>query len=273
MAETRKPDGWKPTSPNSAVPEAVEVQTGPIVVPRRETGPIRVPQRVTVRGAQPAPAPPMAPTEPAPTDGGTQAPPAPGTAPPIIVPPDELAVLQEMLLELRAARVRDIETQTDMRALRQVLAGPFRFLTFSPQAVNISTPAVIAANDRLSLVPRQTFPGAAIYVAVMLSGRTARIIPTFDGTENPIDVDQLVTFQISEAVAPAGVQVQADPANGRFTTVMNPGAPEGLAFFSSWSLEVQNTGSAAINLLDFLVIMRQYVPLDLFPQLTQLEEA
>ena len=38
MASTRKADGWKPTSPNSAVPQAVEVQTGPIVVPQRETG-------------------------------------------------------------------------------------------------------------------------------------------------------------------------------------------------------------------------------------------
>lgn len=233
------------------------------------TGPIRVTQRVTPGQRAPEPAP-MAPTEPPPIVEPMQPPPEPGVEEPEPVPVETIALLQEILL-LEREEVRLLsETQEDMRALRQVLAGPFRFLTFTPQSVNLSTPATILANDRLSLLPIQNFPGAVLYIAVMFSDRTARIVPRLDGTENIIDVDQLVTFGIDQAVAPAGVQVQADPANSRFTTVMNPGAPEGMAFFSSFSLEVQNSGSASIDVLDFLVVMRQYVPLELFPRLTKL---
>ncbi len=256
MPAALPPQGARLASANGATALA----TAPV------TGPIRVVQRVTPG----TPAPPTEPTQPPIIVEPVEPMPGPGVEEVEPVPTDNTALLQEILL-IEREEVRLLsQTHEDMRALRQVLAGPFRFLTFTPQAANITTPVTIAANDRLSLLSQQNFPGAVLYIAVMFSARTARIVPRLDGTENPIDVEQLVVFGIDQAVAPAGVQVQADPANSRFTTILNPGAPEGMAFFSSFALEVQNTGTASIDVLDFLVVMRQYVPLELFPRLTQL---
>lgn len=259
MAKATLPPGATPATANGASPMATDFVSGPIRVVQRVSPGQRAPEQ-----------PPTAPEEPAPIVAPIVVPPAPGEQELEPVPTDTTALLQEILLVEREEVRLLSETQEDMRALRQVLAGPFRFLTFTPQSVNLTTPATILANDRLSLLPIQNFPGSVLYIAVMFSDRTARIVPRLDGTENIIDVDQLVRFGIDQAVAPAGVQVQADPANSRFTTVMNPGAPEGMAFFSSFSLEVQNSGAASIDVLDFLVVMRQYVPLELFPRLTKL---
>lgn len=270
MATSKAPPGGQRSQAPAPAPEAAQFVTGPQTAPTRETGPLRVTQRVTDREVSPAPpmeplpAPEEEPTEPTPS-------PAPEMDPTEPLPSGEIELLQKMLLELRNLTGDMRSVQSDMRAMRQVLAGPFRFLTFSPSSVNISTPLAVLANGRQSLVVQQTFPGSIVFIAVMTSERTARIVPTFDGTQSGIDVDQLVTFEINKAISPAGFNVQADPANGRFTTVLNPGTPEGLSFFQSFALDVENTGAATINVLDFLVVMRRYVPLALFPELTQLE--
>lgn len=250
MPNPQPPPGSKPVVSNGVGPEAVEFVTGPIVVP----------QRVTIPRAPGVPQPP-APGEPT-TPGGEP------TAP---LPVDVSPLLQLVVAELRTLNRMTEGMQTDMRALRQVLAGPFRFLTFAPQSVNITVPLSIAAAGRETLLVPQNFPGAVLFITVMTDDRNFRIRPVFDGTANPIDVDQLVTFNISQPLAPTGVNVQADPANSRFTTVLNPGGPEGLTFFRSFALEVENLDSAAHNVLDFLIVMRQYVPLELFPELVQLE--
>lgn len=187
------------------------------------------------------------------------------------LPDNDTELLQAILTELRGQGDRLSDFQQDMRAMRQVLAGPFRFLTFAPAAVGLTTPFAIAASGRQSLVVQQSFPGSILSLMVMTSARTARIVPTFDGTQSAINVDQLVTFNVNQAISPGGMSIQADVANNRFTTVLNTGTPEGLAFFSSFSLELENTGTASIDLLDFLVVMRRYVPLALFPTLTALE--
>ena len=270
MVSSKAPPGGQKSTAYGDDPEAVTRLTGPTRAPARETGPVRVPQRVTDRGVspapplQPAPAPEIEPIEPTPS-------PAPTMDPTEPLPTGDIELLQKMLLELRNQSTDLREMQADMRAMRQVLAGPFRFLTFSPSSVNITTPLAVAASGRQPLVVQQTFPGSIVFIAVMTSERTARVVPTFDGTQSGIDVDQLVTFEINQAISPAGFNVQADPANGRFTTVLNPGTPEGLSFFQSFALDVENTGTASLNVLDFLVVMRRYVPLALFPELTQLE--
>lgn len=270
MVSSKAPPGGQPSTAYGNDPEAVTRVTKPTTAPTRETGPLRVVQRVTDRDVSPAP-----PLQPTPEQEQEPTAPTPSPAPTIEpeepLPTGDIELLQKMLLELRNQSTDLRELQADMRAMRQVLAGPFRFLTFSPSSVNITTPLAIAASGRRSLVVQQTFPGSIVFIAVMTSERTARIVPTFDGTQSAIDVDQLVTFEINQAISPAGFNVQADPANSRFTTVLNPGTPEGLSFFQSFALDVENTGTASMNVLDFLVVMRRYVPLALFPQLTQLE--
>lgn len=250
MPHPQPPPGSLPVVSNGVAPEAVEFVTGPSVVP----------QRVTIPRA------PGLPQQPAPGE-----PTEPGDEPTAPLPTDVTPLLQLMVTELRSMKEVIAAQALDMRALRQVLAGPYRFLTFAPQSVNITTPLSVPAAGLETLLVPQNFPGSVLFVTVMTDDRNFRIRAVFDGTANPMDVDQLVTFNINQPLAPTGVNVQADPANSRFTTVLNPGGPEGLTFFSSFALEVENLDTVAHNVLDFLVVVRQYVPLELFPELTSLE--
>ncbi len=251
MVTPRKPHGARAVSIPTAVPAEVQFVT------QRE-------QRLLTRPgvAEPAIPPPTA--EPAPAPIGL---PAEPTEP---LPSDPVPLLQLILTELRGMRTTQAILQEDMRALRQVQAGPFRFLTFAPLSVALTTPVSILAGEVLSLVPVQSFPGSMVALVVALNSRNARIVPTLDGTDNVLDVTDLVTEEVAAALAPSAVVLQADAANNLFTVALNPGAPEGLTFFRSFSLNVQNVGGTTIQLLNFSVTLRQYIPLTLFPELTEL---
>ena len=261
MVTPRTPDGARSASAPLALPARTRVRPGG--TPDVQTVTERA-QRLLLRPelAQPAAPPPTA--EPAPAPIGL-----PGEEP-APLPSDPVPLLQLILQELQAQGSLLSLFQEDMRALRQVLAGPFRFLTFAPLSVNLSTPVNIVAGGVLSLVPVQSFPGSLVAVVVALNSRDARIVPTLDGTDNVLDVTDLVTEEVAAALAPSAVVLQADSANNLFTVALNPGAPEGLTFFRSFSLNVQNIGTTTIQLLNFSVTLRQYIPLSLFPELTEL---
>lgn len=258
MASGNPPQGGgRAVVPLGAVVEAVGQVTGPLTVPRR-----LLPRVLT---------PPGEPTLPQEDDPTGPMVPSPQVEDEPPLPNEVVPLLQQLVMEVMGLRALTLVQQEDMRVLRQVLAGPFRFLTFAPLSVNLTVPLSVAASTVQPLVTQQSFPGSVLWVAVMTDDRNFRIRPVFDGTANAIDVDQLVTFNINQPVAPTGVSIQADPANSRFTTVLNPGAPEGMTFFKNFALDVENLDSSAHNILDFLVIMRQYVPLNIFPGLVQLE--
>lgn len=261
MVTPRTPSGARRASVPIALPAATRVRPGEVSdvqnVTERE-------QRLLLRPELATPAVPPPTTEPPPSPNGL-----PGGEP-APLPSDPVPLLQLILQELQRQGALLGTFQEDMRALRQVLAGPFRFLTFAPLSVGLTVPLNILAGQVLSLVPVQSFPGSLVSLVVGLSAPSARIIPTLDGTNNVLDVTDLVTEEVAAALAPSAVVLQADAANNLFTIALNPGAPEGLTFFRSFALTVQNIGTATIQLTNFSVVLRRYIPLTLFPELTEL---
>lgn len=170
-----------------------------------------------------------------------------------MVPSDRL---EEMVSLLRSIA-------ENIQVLRQVLAGPHVYLTFTPAGVGISVPATIQPGETLQVVPAHPGPGSLFFASVVTTSPNVILRFAADGQAVEVPTWKVEVGEFSPFAPPAFV-TQADRANSLYTTVIWPGDSFGYPFYRSGALSVQNMDTSAVQLLDFFVRIKEFRPLEEF---------
>lgn len=170
---------------------------------------------------------------------------------------DEL--LQKILDETKILR-HDTELE------RAIIIGPYSLAVYRAANVDppIALPATIQPQQRLRLLGPIDGPAALLFAACTLSSIDFQFEVERDNEVIFFDGIGSIYSTSDKPFGPGVWMSQVDFANSLFTMYLNSGHPAGLPFYDNVKIHVRNTGTAAIAMVSFLVIVRFVQPLSAF---------
>lgn len=149
----------------------------------------------------------------------------------------------------------------DTRLERMFLVGPYSVVIYTPSQSGIAVPAAVQPNQRLLLVGPVDGPAAIVSIFVTMSSRVFTLGMELDGTKFDFSMAAIIAGEVDAPFSMGAFTTKVDHANSLFVAGFNTGHPAGLPFYDNARLSVQNNDTAAINLVNFIVVARFAEPL------------